>query len=404
VTQVSSRTFPVLDTMRAVGALAVLATHCAFSAGTYTEWGAWGRMLARMDVGVALFFVLSGFLLCRHWLSRSLAGSRGPSVRHYAWKRLLRIYPVYVVCVVISLVFIPRNAGLGTADWLITLALAGIYFSDTLPYGLTQTWSLDTEVAFYAVLPLLMLLAVGRRGRFSLRRVLLVLAAMAAANVVWVLGLANRVNVSTGQPHEWLPSYLLWFAIGIGLSVVELAPSALPRTARALSTLASSPGSCWAAALGVFLVAGTSVAGPTALVPATTSELFAKNLLYAAVATLVVVPGIFGAEDTTYQRLMSHPALRHLGHISYCIFLIHMPVLELVMGVTDYPLFGGHLVQILGLTLALTLVASELLYRVVERPAMRFRVRDRARSIESLVPDDLETTQATDTPNAVSTR
>ena len=60
-----AETFPVLDTMRAVGALAVLTTHVAFWAGDYQRHGAWGSFLARLDVGVAIFFVLSGFLLSR---------------------------------------------------------------------------------------------------------------------------------------------------------------------------------------------------------------------------------------------------------------------------------------------------------------------------------------------------
>ncbi len=60
--------FPHLDSLRAVGALAVLTTHAAFWGGEYTDNGTAGRFLARLDVGVALFFVLSGFLLSRAWL------------------------------------------------------------------------------------------------------------------------------------------------------------------------------------------------------------------------------------------------------------------------------------------------------------------------------------------------
>lgn len=413
MSRVVARTFPVLDTLRAVGALAVLATHCAFSAGSYTEMGAWGRMLARMDAGVALFFVLSGFLLSRHWLSRVLAGRPGPSVRDYARKRLLRIYPVYAVCAVIALTLVPANDGLGAIDWLVTLTLTGIYVADALPYGLTQTWSLDTELAFYAVLPLIMLLALGRRGRFALGRVLGVLVTLVAVNVVWLLVLADEVDPGTGQPREWLPAFLTWFAAGIAVSVVELAPDRLPRTARVLRSLAASPGSCWAAALGLFLVAGTSLAGPTALVPATPAQLLTKNLLYTAVAVLLLVPGVFGDPRTRYARAMSHPALRHLGHISYSVFLIHMPVLELVMGITGYPLFGGNLPQIFTLTLVLSLLASEALYRLVERPAMRLGRRDDARSVEDVVagvvPGDpggpaSEVTQATTTPTAATTK
>ena len=98
-----------------------------------------------------------------------------------------------------------------------------------------------------------------------------------------------------------------------------------------------------------------------------------KNLLYAAVGALVVFTGVFAPSAPRYARLMSAHWLRHLGHISYGIFCIHLPLLHLVMWTTGYDLFRGNGVQIFLLTLAGSLVAAELLYRFIELPAMRFR-------------------------------
>ena len=72
---------------------------------------------------------------------------------------------------------------------------------------------------------------------------------------------------------------------------------------------------------------------------------------------------------------MSHPGPRHLGHISYGIFCIHLPVLHLVMRITGYDLFDGHLPQIFTLTLVISLLAAEVLYRTVELPFMRLKDR-----------------------------
>jgi len=170
--------FPVLDTLRAIGALAVLTTHTAFQAGEYLRHGVWGTLLARLDVGVAIFFVLSGFLLARPWLARAATGAPPPSRRRYYEKRLLRIYPVYVVTVVIALVWIPENEGATLRTWVSSLLLADPYTSEQLPHGLTQMWSLTAEVAFYAVLPLLMWVAVGRVHALRPRRVLALAVAM----------------------------------------------------------------------------------------------------------------------------------------------------------------------------------------------------------------------------------
>ena len=55
---------PALDALRAVGAIAVVATHVGFwTAATSDPF--WGGLVARLNVGVAIFFVLSGFLLFR---------------------------------------------------------------------------------------------------------------------------------------------------------------------------------------------------------------------------------------------------------------------------------------------------------------------------------------------------
>ena len=91
----------MLDTLRAVGALAVLTTHTAFQAGDYTRNGVWGTLLARLDVGVAIFFVLSGFLLVPPVPGRAGAPTcrprRGPLLRGSAPLRISRSTPSTVV-------------------------------------------------------------------------------------------------------------------------------------------------------------------------------------------------------------------------------------------------------------------------------------------------------------------
>lgn len=369
--------FPVLDTLRAVGALAVLTTHTSFQAGSYGRSGLWGVLTARLDVGVALFFVLSGFLLARPWLARAVQDAARPSIGRYYWKRFLRIYPLYAVTVLIALLAIGENQGRTALAWLRTLTLTDVYFVNMLPHGLTQMWSLAAEVAFYVVLPGLMLLAVGRSGPLRGSRVLALLAAMVALGWWWQVDGAVRIaGGSPGIPLTWLPAYSTWFAVGIGLALIHvlLPLGRLPRRlAAAVTTLGALPGVCWTAVAGLLLVCATPVAGPTLLQVATTGESLAKNLLYAAIGGLVVLTGAFADPAGRYARAMGSRPLRHLGVISYGIFSLHLSVLALVWTVTGHPLFRGHGVQVWLLTVAGTLVAAEVLYRVVERPAMRLR-------------------------------
>ena len=175
-----------LTGVRAVAALLVVATHAAYTTGKYTH-GYAGLVFSRMEIGVPIFFVLSGFLLFGPWVRAAASGSAAPSVWRYARNRVRRIMPAYVVTVLVAyLIYHFREAGPNPGhSWnglLRNLTLTQIYtdaymFSH-LHQGLTQMWSLAVEVAFYAALPILayLLLVVLCRRRWrpgrraSLRR------------------------------------------------------------------------------------------------------------------------------------------------------------------------------------------------------------------------------------------
>ncbi len=93
------------------------------------------------------------------------------------------------------MLFVGDNSGAGVGDWASALTLTDIYVRDGLRPGMTQMWSLATEVSFYVVLPLLMLLAGATRGRRpTTRRVALLAAALVLVNVAWTLVLQERVH------------------------------------------------------------------------------------------------------------------------------------------------------------------------------------------------------------------
>jgi peptidoglycan/LPS O-acetylase OafA/YrhL len=369
-------TFPVLDTLRAVAAVAVLGTHAAFWSGAYAQ-PVYGTALARLDVGVSVFFVLSGFLLSRPWIARHRAGLAPPSTSRYLWKRALRLVPVYVVTVVAALTLLPGNDGAGAGTWAKTLLLGNIYVDDRLPDGLTQMWSLSTEVAFYLALPVLMWLALSRGRGAGRDRLGLVALAMTLVSVVWLLDLSVRWDHGGTMIRLWLPSYLLWFAVGILLASYDVRSredrGAADRVTAVVRELGRSPGLCWLAAGALLVIAATPLAGPADLTPTTLGAALTKNVLYAGIAGFVILPGIFAPAESTFVRLLASPVLRHVGHLSYGIFCVHLILLELIADWRDMPLFEGRGVELFVLTLAASLAVSELLHRAVERPALRLR-------------------------------
>lgn len=375
--------YPALDSMRLVGALGVLVTHVAFQTGHYGDTVT-GTFLARLDSGVAVFFVLSGFLLSRPFFSRMAERRELPRLGFYAWKRILRIVPVYVVTVVLVLALVPTSRGSFWPHWVENLTLTVIYTPRTLPDGLTQMWSLATEVAFYTVLPLFMvIIARLLRGAWSVRLVWLILATLVVSNIAWLA----TVDLDSDRA-VWLPSFVSWFAAGMAIATVSVDVETHPddQGRPFLAKLAEAPGSCLVTAGAVLLVAATPVAGPVAGVP-TGAEAVTKNLLYLVAAVLLIIPGVFSPRTSMVVRGLSWRPLRYLGRISYSIFCIHLLVLYGVFAWRGHDYFTGHFGEILVLTLVGSIAASSLLYSVVEMPFSRLRLLGRPSSEAATTPD-----------------
>ena len=90
-----------LTGLRALAALLVIGTHAAFATGKLSH-GYVGLMWAHLEIGVSIFFALSGFLLFRPWVTAAADGAAAPSTTAYARRRLRRVMPAYVVTVLLA--------------------------------------------------------------------------------------------------------------------------------------------------------------------------------------------------------------------------------------------------------------------------------------------------------------
>jgi len=351
---------PSLTGVRALAALLVVGTHAAYTTGKYTH-GYVGLLVSRMEIGVPIFFVLSGFLLFGPWVKAAVAGSAAPSVKRYAWHRVRRIMPAYAVTVLVAyVVYHFRDAGPNPGhSWtglLRNLTLTQIYtdsymFSH-LHQGLTQMWSLAVEVAFYLVLPAIayLLLVVLCRRQWRPYLLLAGLGALVLTSPAWMVLVHTTDFLPDGAPL-WLPGYLAWFVGGMILTV-----------------LAAMGVRCyWFVALPLalvcFAIASTPIAGEPTTSPSGLAQAVVKTLIYAVIATLVVAPLALG-DRGWYSRLLASRPMVWLGEISYEIFLVHLILMEVAMvEILHWRVYTGSMAALFVVTMGLTIPVAWVLHR-----------------------------------------
>jgi len=351
---------PALTGVRALAAILVLATHAAYTTGKYTH-GYLGVVYSRMEIGVPIFFVLSGFLLFGPWVRAAVAGTAAPSLSRYARHRVRRIMPAYVVTVLAAyLIYHFRDAGPNPGHsvngLLRNLTLTQIY-TDSYLYshlhqGLTQMWSLAVEVAFYLVLPglayLLLVLLCRRRWRPGL--LLVGLAGLALISPAWMV-LVHETEILPDGASLWLPGYLAWFIGGMMLTVLA----------------AMGVRSYWFIAIPLatvcYFIAATPIAGEPTTSPTGLAQAVVKIAFYAVIASLVVAPLALG-DRGCYTRLLASRPMVWLGEISYEIFLVHLIVMELAMvEVLHWRVYTGSMPVLFIVTLALSIPVAWVLHR-----------------------------------------
>src|SRR3954452_1393064 len=326
---------PALDALRAGGAAAVVAVHVGFATG-FTGSSTWGGMVARLDVGVAIFFVLSGFLLFRPYAYAMAHGARRPSAGRYLWRRALRILPAYWLTVVVCLLVLPGNAGVSWGEWVRYATFTQFYGRGHLHDALGHTWSLTVEAAFYLLLPVLGVLAVGRSWR-PRRTVVILCAGGALATGGWLAAMAAG-GLDMGLHTTWLPAFACWFAGGMVLATVHVAAEA-GRPSR-LAEVAKAPLTCWALAAGLFVIASTPLTGPRGLDEPTPGQFATRMVLFLAISVTVVLPVAF-ARSGPVGAALTTPVAGWLGLVSYGLFLWHPFVLVLLRPVMGAPTFAG---------------------------------------------------------------
>lgn len=375
-----------------MAATSILVYHCwLYSApgGERVDLGPLSRFAFRhLPAGVLLFFTLSGFLLYRPLVASMLRQAPLPSVRRYLRNRALRIFPAYLLILLVIGVLLPAaltdrsssgsELGRLSGDLGVLVANAGLlqnYFPPSIDTGIGPAWSLAVELVFYLVLPLLGWLATvcARHASTPRGRTGAVLVPVAAVIAIGLSGSVTAtyvVPLGSGAWHLgvvrsfWCHADL--FALGMALAVLRVnledGRFRLPTWWRK----AAATGLVGVTALTVLLTDRELIAQYQGAVGYETLVTLACALLLA----LVVVPAAEPASPSGLVRLLEMRLFVAVGLVSYSLFLWHEPVVRwLQLRGWTISGTGGFWINLLALGVLSGLLSS-LTYRYIERPAL----------------------------------
>lgn len=344
---------PALQGLRAAAAIAVVVTHVAVQTGQ--SGGLAGRLLIRLDLAVAVFFALSGFLLWRGHAAAAHGMGGRPDTVPYLRSRLVRIMPAYLFAVIVILALLPEARIADRTVWLANLTLTQVYVPQTLIAGLTQMWSLSVEVTFYLALPLLAWTA----RRLPVRARVPAIAAFAAAGFGWAyLPISAPLEAN---PLNWAPAYAPWFAVGMLLAEWTCRPP------RRVHRLARRPVPMAGVAVAAYLISASPLAIPEVGTHGSVEQFVVRTAMGAVIAGALLAPLVLGRQSAPH-RVLGSPLMVRLGEWSYGLFIWHLAAMSMVFPLLDRQASSGGFIGVLALTLLFGVAMAAVSYALIEEP------------------------------------
>ncbi len=334
--EASVRQFATIQAARGAAAIAVVLAHAGTVLGSPEALG----YVPMRDVfraghaGVDFFFVLSGFIIA--FVHHGDVG-RPASVALYAWRRVIRIYPMYWV----ALGLMAPLVILGVVDDAPHLLADVLLLPQHQAPLLGVAWTLQHEMLFYLVFGVAIL---SRRLGIALFG-------------GWLLMIVGNCFRASGVP--WAPDSLLWDFVGAPFHLQFLAGIGVASAVRA--DRVPAPRALLVA--GVVGIVGTAVLEDMGMV----SYLgLASQALFGGFAACAIA-GMAAAERK--GTLNASGAAVLVGEASYSIYLVHFPATAALRAV----LIGSGAIHavpgaVVMMVLAVTGVISGMaLHLVVER-------------------------------------
>lgn len=332
--------FHVIDSLRGIAALLVLLFHA--KEGHHIDellalapiWIV--SVFSSGDLGVAIFFVLSGFVI-----AHSLRGDKANfnTATRFLLRRSLRLDPPYWTAIIVTLAVASLSAYVMPEKVIAPVSLTQIvahlfYLQDIL--GFTQInpifWTLCMEIQFYMIYSLILI-----AGQYEPEKGLMALRIQAVLGAVFVASLWWVLFPSSGA---WFYPLFHCFLLGVG--------------------------AYWSWRHEQFKSSFYVFAGIVLMGSVWTGNMF--SVMSAATAILISFMAATGNIGVTENWRF----LQFAGLVSYSLYLIHNPITGAAFNV-GYRLTGrSAALELIWLVMvvAACLIAAYVMWWLIERPSM----------------------------------
>jgi peptidoglycan/LPS O-acetylase OafA/YrhL len=343
------RNIPSLDGLRALSIILVLLAHGSWYSPRIQNNPVFDFVVGDGAHGVAVFFVISGYLITS-LLLREVRKTGTISLKRFYFRRTMRIFPPFYVFMAVMGLFwaihwIPEH----WPSFLAATTYTWAYYPGAHGYYIHHTWSLSIEEQFYLLWPLSVLIWY-RRQKLIAVSVLLILG-------MPVLRLAIYFVLPSLRGHEYFMIYGWVDTIMVGclLALLQNQPRWEAWHRRYING--------WTAAVMVVTAFLFSPWFPTIL-PRKPSGVF--TLAIGPTITALCIGGILvyvvENTDTIAAKILNNKVIRHVGVISYSLYLWQ-------------EIFTARQLPLLPWGFVYAFAVAELSFWVVERPALKLRAR-----------------------------
>jgi len=347
-----------IDGLRFIAIMPVLVQHMTerFERNTTINFSASPEehflsfLAARGFLGVYIFFVISGFILALPFAAHYLQQKKEIKLKDYFWRRITRLEPPYIIWITVFFILFLIAKGQSFLEYL-PHYLANITYTHSLIYNEWSpfnppTWTLEIEIQFYILAPLLALLFFKIRNKI-LRRTVNGLA------ILTLILLQQYFQLYTNPYSFTILGHLHYFLIGFFLADIYLED--------------------WKGNTD------KSIFYDLTAISSLVCLIFVWSWDYELSSRLLVVTALFcfffSAFKSNYvNRFICNRWITAIGGMCYTIYLIHLPLAEFLISFTKNiklsALYSVNLFTQLAIFIPFVLVISTISFILFEKPFM----------------------------------